>query len=210
MMPRSCLEAVQVESPTLGIDPGLDTTGYGVLTVQRGQVGVLEAGFIRTTPDESLGSRIEQIYEGVREVIASFRPVVMAVEQLHSIYRHPQTAILMGHARGVICLAASQQAMTISHYRPTQVKKILTGTGRASKQQVQRAVQQELHLDRLPEPPDVADAIAVALCHVYAALSRAPSAASAAPRLLGKPADQPFPRNPVSRRNRISQDANKP
>ena len=162
-------EEVRAESPVLGIDPGLDTTGYGVLAGRPGKIAMLEAGVIRTTADESLGSRIEQIYDGVRELMDNFHPRVMAVEQLHSSYRHPETAILMGHARGVICLAAAQDAVSVSHYRPTQVKKLLTGSGRASKLQMQRAVQQVLCLDRLPEPHDVADAIAVALCHLFAA-----------------------------------------
>jgi crossover junction endodeoxyribonuclease RuvC len=149
----------------LGIDPGLDTTGYGVLEVRGGQVCVREAGVLRTTSDESLASRIEQIYEGVRELITAFHPSVMAVEQLHSVYDHPQTAILMGHARGVICLAAAQEAVSIASYRPTQVKKTLTGSGRATKDQMQRAVQREFRLKELPAPADVADALAVALCH---------------------------------------------
>jgi crossover junction endodeoxyribonuclease RuvC len=159
----------------LGIDPGLDTTGYGVLEVSSGQVALREAGVIRTTADESLGSRIEQIYEGMRELITSFHPAVMAVEQLHSVYEHPQTAILMGHARGVICLAAAQEAVSIASYRPTQVKKTLTGSGRASKDQMQRAIQREFHLKDPPTPADIADALAVALCHflVDRALDRA-------------------------------------
>ncbi len=153
--------------PILGIDPGLDTTGYGVIVVEHGRLAVCEAGVVRTTPDESLGSRIEQIYDGVRELIATFAPVVMAVEQLHSSYEHPQTAILMGHARGVICLAAAQEALPIASYRPTQVKKLLTGSGRATKEQMQRAVQTQFRLHEPPTPPDVADALAVALCHFY-------------------------------------------
>ena len=160
----------QAEPPAaliLGIDPGLDTTGYGVLELRDGKIVVREAGVIRTTPDESLGSRIEQIYDGIREIITSFHPAAMAVEQLHSTYEHPQTAILMGHARGVICLAAAQEAVPIASYRPTQVKKLLTGSGRATKDQMQRAIQTEFRLKSLPHPPDVADALAVALCHFY-------------------------------------------
>ncbi len=151
----------------LGIDPGLDTTGYGILTVRDGRLEIREAGVIRTTPDESLGSRIEQIYDGIRELITGFHPAVMAVEQLHSTYEHPQTAILMGHARGVICLAAAQEAVPIANYRPTQVKKLLTGSGRATKDQMQRAIQTEFRLESPPQPADVADALAVALCHFY-------------------------------------------
>ncbi|MBI3467918.1 MAG: crossover junction endodeoxyribonuclease RuvC [Planctomycetes bacterium] len=153
--------------PILGIDPGLDTTGYGVLELRDGRLVIREAGVIRTTPDESLGSRLEQIFDGVRELISSFHPAVMAVEQLHSTYEHPQTAILMGHARGVICLAAAQEVVPIASYRPTQVKKSLTGSGRAGKDQMQRAIQCEFGLSEPPNPPDVADALAVALCHFY-------------------------------------------
>jgi len=152
----------------LGIDPGLDTTGYAVLESSGTEVAVLEAGVVRTTPDESLGSRIEQIYAAVNELLESYGPAAMAVEQLHSNYRHPRTAILMGHARGVICLAANQHAVPIADYPPTQVKKLITGSGHASKSQMQRAVQQQLGLATLPEPPDVADAIAIALCHLFA------------------------------------------
>ena len=165
----------------LGIDPGLDTTGYGLLEVRGGRVLIREAGVIRTTPDESLGSRIEQIYDGVRELITTFRPAVMAVEQLHSTYEHPQTAILMGHARGVICLAAAQEALPIASYRPTQVKKTLTGSGRATKDQMQRAIQHEFGLKEPPNPPDVADALAVALCH--SCVERASNHRDNAPRL---------------------------
>jgi crossover junction endodeoxyribonuclease RuvC len=150
----------------LGIDPGLDTTGYGLLDVHNRQVQIREAGVIRTTPDESLESRIEQVYEGVREIIVMFQPAIMAVEQLHSVYEHPQTAILMGHARGVICLAAAQEAISIASYRPTQIKKTLTGSGRATKEQMQRAIQHEFKLKDPPAPADVADALAVALCHL--------------------------------------------
>ena len=91
----------------------------------------------------------------------------MAIEELYSHYARPRTAILMGHARGVICLAAAKAGVPIKHYSATQIKRILTGSGRASKSQVQRAIQRELALPSLPSPPDVADALAVALCHHY-------------------------------------------
>jgi crossover junction endodeoxyribonuclease RuvC len=93
----------------------------------------------------------------------------MALEQLYSHYERPRTAILMGHARGVICLAAAQAGIPVEHYAATQVKRILTGNGRAPKRQIQLAVQRELALAAIPEPPDVADALALALCHFYLA-----------------------------------------
>ena len=91
----------------------------------------------------------------------------MAIEQLYSHYKHPRTAILMGHARGVICLAAAEADVAVVSYSATQIKKVLTGNGRAPKIQMQRAIQRELALAAVPEPPDVADALAVALCHYY-------------------------------------------
>ena len=101
------------------------------------------------------------------DVIASLKPGAMAIEQLYSHYKHPRTAILMGHARGVICLAAAQADIGVVHYSATQIKRILTGDGRAPKSQMQQAIRRELGLAQAPDPPDVADALAVALCHYY-------------------------------------------
>jgi crossover junction endodeoxyribonuclease RuvC len=101
----------------------------------------------------------------------------MAIEELYSHYRQPRTALLMGHARGVICLAAAQAGIPVIHYPATQIKRVLTGSGRAPKSQVQRAIQHELGLAELPEPPDVADALAIALCHHY--LQHSPGKAGA-------------------------------
>jgi crossover junction endodeoxyribonuclease RuvC len=91
----------------------------------------------------------------------------MALEELYSHYEHPRTSILMGHARGVICLAAAEAGIEVVPYSATQLKKLLTGSGRASKLQMQRAIRNELRLAELPEPADVADALALALCHFY-------------------------------------------
>jgi crossover junction endodeoxyribonuclease RuvC len=151
----------------LGIDPGLNITGYGVLDVRDGGLRLCEAGIIRGKARASLTGRLAQVYQGVCDVIASFQPTVMSLEELYSHYQRPRTAILMGHARGVICLAAAQAGIPVAHYSATQIKKILTGSGRAPKGQVQRAIQHELGLSELPDPPDVADALAIALCHHY-------------------------------------------
>jgi crossover junction endodeoxyribonuclease RuvC len=151
----------------LGIDPGLNTTGYGVLEVAPGGPKLCEAGVIRGRTRDSLTARLVEIHTGVCEVIAALRPTVMALEQLFSHYKRPRTSILMGHARGVICLAAAQAGIQVVDYSATQVKKTLTGSGRASKTQMQRAVERELRLDAPPEPHDVADALAAALCHYY-------------------------------------------
>ncbi len=151
----------------LGIDPGLNITGYGVLEAGDGRLRFCEAGVVRGKSRGSLAKRLVEIHEGVAEVIASLHPQVMALEELYSHYARPRTAILMGHARGVICLAAAEAEIPVKHYSATQIKRILTGSGRAPKSQVQRAIQRELALAAVPDPPDVADALAVALCHYY-------------------------------------------
>ena len=117
--------------------------------------------------EQSLVDRLLEIHRGVADVIGTLKPAVMALEQLYSHIAHPRTSILMGHARGVICLAAAEAGIPVVHYPSTQIKRILTGNGRASKQQMQQAIQRELRLASIPEPPDVADALAVAVCHYY-------------------------------------------
>jgi crossover junction endodeoxyribonuclease RuvC len=153
----------------LGIDPGLTITGYGVLEFSPARPILCEAGIIRTADDNAtdMADRVFSVYKGVVEVAVQFHPEAVAVEQLYAHYNHPRTAILMGHARGVIFLAAAQQGIPVVSYASTQVKKIVTGNGRASKDQVQRTIQRELGLATMPDPPDVADALAVALCHYY-------------------------------------------
>lgn len=151
----------------LGIDPGLNITGYGVLEVAAGGPRLCEAGVVRGSDRRSLVARIVELFDGLTDVIEQLRPCAMALEQLYSHYQRPRTAILMGHARGVICLAAARANVPVVSYSATQVKKALTGNGRAKKDQVQRAVQRELKLKQIPEPPDVADALAIALCHYY-------------------------------------------
>ena len=151
----------------LGVDPGLNVTGYGVLEVGPAGPRLCEAGVVRGRSRGSLTGRLQEIYRGVADVIASTKPAAMALEELYSHYQRPRTSILMGHARGVICLAAAEAGIPVVHYSATQIKKILTGSGRAPKAQIQQAIQRELKLAELPEPPDVADGLAIALCHYY-------------------------------------------
>ena len=151
----------------LGVDPGLNITGYGVLEPTPTGLRLCEAGIVRGRSRGSLTARLVEIHAGIAEVVATLKPSVLALEELYSHYARPRTAILMGHARGVICLAGAQAGLHVVHYPSTQVKRILTGSGRAPKSQIQRAIQLELGLPALPEPPDVADALAIALCHYY-------------------------------------------
>jgi crossover junction endodeoxyribonuclease RuvC len=154
----------------LGVDPGLQITGYAVVEIGPHAPRVCEAGVIRsasgrTTPD--MAERVLAVYNGIVEVMDQFRPQALAIEQLYAHYQHPVTAILMAHARGVVFLAAGQRGMPVVSYNATRIKKTITGNGRAPKEQVQKAIQRELGLARLPEPADVADALATALCHYY-------------------------------------------
>jgi len=156
------------ETIILGIDPALGTTGYGVLRATGRRVALVDAGIVRANRNHTLEERLRELFEGITEVIAQHAPQHFAMEQLYSHYERPRTAILMGHARGVICLAAAQAGVAVTSYEPTKVKKLLTGNGRAPKNQMQAAVQQQLRLAKPLEPADVADALAIALCHFHA------------------------------------------
>ncbi len=176
----------------LGIDPGLNITGYAVVEAMAGATGalraarVVEAGVIRggraggesdgdaTVGTAALGERLRRIHEGILEVIDAFDPVALALEQVHSHPKFPRTAILMSHARGVIMLAARLRGVPVQGYAASRIKKTLTGSGKAPKLQMQHAIMAELGLDRLPEPHDVADACAIALCHLQTARSLRP------------------------------------
>lgn len=151
----------------LGIDPGLNITGYGMLEISTHHARVLEAGVLRSKRHDPIEKRLAALHTGLLEIIEQYKPAVMSVEQLYSHYERPRTAILMGHARGVLCLAAGQHDVQVHSYSATQIKKLLTGSGRAPKNQVQEAVRRELQLPSIPDPPDVADALAAAICHFH-------------------------------------------
>ncbi len=156
-----------VAGRVLGIDPGLNITGYGVIERVGGKLKIVEAGVIRGSDRRSLAKRLHDIHTGVADVIAQFRPDTVAIEELYSHYERPRTSILMGHARGVIVLAAEQAGVPVTAYASTTVKKLLTGNGRAPKTQMQNAICREFGLTTAPEPPDVADALAIAISHLF-------------------------------------------
>ena len=155
---------MEVEVKILGIDPGLHLCGYACLEVDGNTEVLVEAGVIRIQPGLPLATRLNQIAEDIQTILDKFMPQVVAVEELYSHYAHPRTAILMGHARGVILQKMAAAGVEVKSFSATRIKKSLTGNGRASKEQVQRTIQTLLALPQLPEPPDVADAIAAALC----------------------------------------------
>ncbi len=148
----------------LGIDPGLQVCGYACMEMGGGGEKLIEAGVFRVPADMPLEQRLDRIAEDTDVVLDKFKPDIVAVEQLYSHYAHPRTAILMGHARGVLLQRCAAAGVEVKSFNATRIKKSMTGNGRASKEQVQRTVAAVLSLGQLPEPNDVADAIAVAMC----------------------------------------------
>jgi len=157
-----------------GIDPGLLRTGYGILSIDGGEPTVIEAGVLRPGPAaDALAARLKSLADSLDELLEEHEPEAVAVEQLYAHYRHPRTAILMGHARGVILLAAAKRGLPVIDLPATTIKRHLTGTGHATKDQVQRMIARTLGLRRVPRPPDVADALAIAYCALNRARIRA-------------------------------------
>jgi len=149
----------------LGIDPGLNITGYGMVDWQDESIQLIEAGVVRTNTSRPMAERLNEISGEIDGIISQFSPDVMAIEELYSHYQHPRTAIIMGHARGVVFAGAARAGISVCSYAATRVKKSLTGNGRASKKQVQLMIRSTLGLTEVPEPADAADALAIALCH---------------------------------------------
>jgi crossover junction endodeoxyribonuclease RuvC len=149
----------------LGIDPGLGTTGYGIIEDET--MAVLEAGVIKTQARTPIQARLKKISDALSDIISEFKPDVLVLEKIYSHYKHPTTAILMAHARGAVCLACGKHDIKLINYPSTRIKKAITGNGHASKVQVQRMVQNILHLKKAPEPVDVSDALAMAISYCY-------------------------------------------
>ena len=145
----------------LGVDPGLTATGYAVLEAGNGQPRVRAAGCATSPSKQALETRVRAIYDELTSVVARWRPEVTVLEGLYSEYRFPRTAILMGHVRGVICLAADQTGARVLEVSPAEVKQALTGSGRASKDQIKRAVTHMLSLAEAPKSEHVCDALAL-------------------------------------------------
>lgn len=178
----------------LGVDPGLQVTGYAIL---RGLPSLIdrstlyEAGVIRIAQKQPLECRLLELDRALDRLIESHRPHLLACEQLYAHYKHPRTAILMGHARGVILAVAAKRNVPVQAVAATNVKKLLTGNGHATKPQMQRAVAATLRLPELPEPHDVADAIAIALCGM--ALNTAHEQVAIAEQAAASAAQRPRP-----------------
>ncbi|MCK5450475.1 MAG: crossover junction endodeoxyribonuclease RuvC [Candidatus Omnitrophica bacterium] len=152
----------------LGVDPGLLRTGYSLIEAEDLEcIKLVEAGLIKTSPEDGIAKRVADIYINLNEVIREHKPQVLVLEKLYSHYKHPVTSILMGHARGVVCLACGINNVRLVSYSSTRIKKAITGNGRADKSQVQGMVKTILRLKATPETFDISDAMAMAISHAH-------------------------------------------
>jgi crossover junction endodeoxyribonuclease RuvC len=159
----------------MGVDPGLVATGFGVLEIGPGGVTVRDAGVISTTTGQPLEARLNALHRAVHRIIELQSPGLLVVEDLYTEYKFPRTAVLMGHARGVIYLAARQLGVSVLALAPSEVKRAITGNGAAGKGQMQRAVQTVLGLKEPPRPSHVADALGLAATGMARITGRVPS-----------------------------------
>ena len=148
----------------IGIDPGTGILGFGVVDVKGASYQMVTAGVITTPAHTPLDERLEEIYDGLSEIIKETKPSVMSIEKLF-FARNVTTAMSVSHARGVAMLAGRQAKLTIAEYTPLQIKQTLTGYGKADKKQVQEMVKLQLKLSQVPKPDDAADALAAAITH---------------------------------------------
>jgi len=147
----------------LGIDPGTAVTGYGIVRKEgRNPPSLVECGVIRTKPRDELAQRLSEIHDGVAELIHRHRPSVLSIEDIFYA-RNVRTTVVLGHARGVILLAAAKAGLEIHEYPPAEIKKAVAGTGAATKLQIQFMVTRLLRLKSAPQPNDAADGVAAAL-----------------------------------------------
>ena len=152
----------------LGFDPGLSITGYGCVTGDMIRPSIVEAGIFRLTksgqPTPPIGDRLVELHRDVVEMIERVSPDLIAIEGMFAHKDHPGTVIKMAHARGVILLAARSAGVEVLELKPAEVKKAATGSGRATKEQIQLSIQSMFGLPELPKPADLADALAIASC----------------------------------------------
>lgn len=150
----------------LGIDPGSALTGYGLVRETGNKLTAIDYGCIRTSPSQSLENRLQKIYQEIKNLIEKYRPDAFAVEELF-FNKNVRTALTVGQARGVILLAGAEKGLPVNEYTPLQVKQAVVGYGRAEKSQIQFMVKTLLALAEIPKPDDVADALAIAICHTH-------------------------------------------
>jgi crossover junction endodeoxyribonuclease RuvC len=149
----------------LGLDPALRVTGYGAIESNGRRAALIEAGIVSPRTDRTLEERLHELHRGIADVLAETKPDVVVIEELYTTYKNPMTAILMGHARGVMCLASAQAGLTVQTLGHAHVKRALVGSGSARKEQVNAMVTHLLRLRAAPKPNDVSDALAIALAY---------------------------------------------
>jgi crossover junction endodeoxyribonuclease RuvC len=148
----------------IGIDPGTGILGFGVIDVIKGKAKMVTAGVIATPAHTPLDVRLEEIFDGLTEIIAETKPEVMSIEKLF-FAQNVTTAMSVSHARGVAMLTGRKARIPITEFTPLQIKQTLTGYGKASKKQMQEMVRIHLGLKDIPKPDDCADALATAITH---------------------------------------------
>ena len=166
---------VDPAGPVLGIDPGLSRCGYGIVAGTRGRAEALGCGVIRTPPGDALPERLLALDDELRALIVQTRPAAIAVERV-LFQSNARTAMSVGQASGLVLVIAARAGIPVALYSPNEVKLAITGDGRADKAGVQAMVARVLNLRSVPKPPDAADALALACCHLW----RAPLAAQVA------------------------------
>lgn len=152
----------------LGVDPGTARVGYGVVEEEATSLRTVTYGLVMTSSGTSLSERLQEIYQALRSLLAETKPEALAAEELF-FSRNARTALAVGQARGVVLLAAAHAGVPVFEYTPLQVKQAVAGYGKAPKEQVQEMVRMLLGLPETPRPDDVADALAVAICHLHSA-----------------------------------------
>jgi len=174
----------------LGVDPGLRTTGYGLVACDGARLQLIEAGVVQPDPSLPLERRLAQLHAAMCEIVTGLRPDCMVIEELWTSYKNPPTAVLMGHARGVIALAAGSGGIAVHHLAHALVKRALAGNGAARKTQVKAMVVHLLGLAQAPEPDDVSDALALAIAfaNVDAQRDRFAAAGVVLPKRRTRPA----------------------
>ena len=157
----------------LGIDPGLNRTGYAVVEADGPRLRLVEGGVLRSSPKDSLAERCLELRRGLIDVLVDYAPDAAGIEQVFSLPKNPKTAVVMAHARGALLVTLAEMEIPIAHYMPNEIKRHVVGAGHAGKEQMQRGVQLLLGHEEPLEPNDVADAAAVAICRVDSLRGRA-------------------------------------
>ena len=163
-----------------GIDPGSDRTGYGCIETAGGRHHLVVCGSLSAPARSTFPEKLRHVHEGLATLLARHRPDCVAVENIFYA-RNVRSALKLGHARGVVLLAAAQAGLPVAEYAPTEIKLAVVGFGRAEKHQVQQMIKLLLGLDAVPSPHDAADALAVAICHVHSATGAIADRAAAVP-----------------------------